>query len=65
MLFYICDENGIKKNKVVYIIKLRSIFLLLNFDLIITALISITADNISSNTIYISFAISVKNKYKI
>ena len=64
MLLYNYDKSEVRKNKVIYIIKLEYIFLLQNFDFIITALMDIIINNIDGSIIHINFFISVKNRYK-
>lgn len=60
MLFYICYKDGVRKNSVVHAIEMGYVFLLQNFDLVITTPVSAAADNIGGSTIHIYLAISVK-----
>lgn len=64
LLLYIYSKSRVKKSKIIYMIKLRYIILLQDFDLIITTLISAIVDNIGDSIIYISLAISIKNRHK-
>ena len=64
LLIYICGEGGVGNSKIIHAIELGYTLLLQNFDLVITAPISTTVDNIIDSTIYISFAIGVKNRYR-
>lgn len=64
LLFYICCKSRVKKSRVIYTLKLGYILLLQDLNLVIIIPIDAIVDNIGSNTIYISLAIGVKNKYK-
>lgn len=62
MFFYICSEGRVRKNRVIHAIELRYTLLSRDLDLVITALIGVTVDNIGINIIHTSLAIGVKNK---
>lgn len=64
LLLYIYGKSGVRRTKIIYAIELRCVVLLRDFDLVITIPKSGAANNISGSTIYTSFAIGVKNRYK-
>lgn len=63
-MFYICNKNGVKKSKIVYIIELVCIFPLHVSDLSIIVPLGTIVNNINSSIIHKSLFISINNRYR-